>query len=129
MSESQAQEVEPELGDVTPQSEPPNHAPMPAANLPDADEIRRESVARKLGLAATICGVGVAMGLVAYWPNKTWSAAWGNFFGALIVALGGLIGCLHAARLVPERILSWSWSLVVVGGFVIAGASLKAALT
>lgn len=87
-----------------------------------------ESTGEKVLIAVLIAIIGLAMGGVALIPNAQWPPAWGNFFGAFIVAVGGLLGCLHAANLGPERFVSWSWSCIVVGGFVIAGASLQTAL-
>ncbi|WP_214945289.1 hypothetical protein [Arthrobacter sp. ISL-85] len=88
----------------------------------------KETVKKKILLAGGITLIGLAMGLVALAPNDVWTPAWGNFFGALIVALGGLFGCLHASKLATERVVPLSWSCIVVGGFVIAGASLQMAL-
>lgn len=70
----------------------------------------------------------LASGALATVPNERWSAAWGNFFGALLVAMGGAIGCLLATKTLPEKASAWSWALVVVGGFAIAGASLQMVL-
>jgi hypothetical protein len=77
-------------------------------------------------LVVTITGLGT--GLLAALPQERWSAAWGNSFGAAIVAVGGLIGCLREAKAIPESAVTWSWACVVVVGFVIAGASLQMAL-
>jgi hypothetical protein len=57
-----------------------------------------------------------------------YSAAWPNFVGALLVAAGGILGTLSTYGVRPERTRPDSWTLVVAGGALIAGASLRAAL-
>lgn len=83
---------------------------------------------KKVEIILVVTLTGLACGFLATLPQDRWSAAWGNFFGAAIVAVGGLFGCLREARVLPEHAVSWSWACVVVGGFVIAGASLQMAL-
>lgn len=87
-------------------------------------EIKR----KKIDIILVVTLTGLATGLLATLPQERWSAAWGNFFGAAIVAVGGLFGCLREAKVLPEHSVSWSWACVVIGGFVIAGASLQMAL-
>lgn len=71
---------------------------------------------------------GLAVFTVAVLPNETWSPAWGNFFGAAAVAIGGLLATLHAYDVGKRETGAASWAFIVVGGFAIAGASLQSAL-
>lgn len=71
---------------------------------------------------------GFFMFFVAALPNEQWSPAWGNFFGAAFVAVGGLLASLHTYKLVLDWAVPISWALIVMGGFAIAGASLQMAL-
>lgn len=73
-------------------------------------------------------GVGLGTGALAAVPQETWSASWGNFLGAALVAVGGILGCLHHAKATSDLVATVSWACIVVGGCVIAGASLQAAL-
>ncbi|MEJ1193052.1 hypothetical protein [Pseudarthrobacter sp. CCNWLW207] len=72
--------------------------------------------------------VGLVVFASALMPNETWSPAWGNFFGAAFVAIGGLLATLNSLRVSEKETAAWSWSFIVVGGFAIAGASLQMAL-
>lgn len=83
---------------------------------------------KKLEVILVVGRIGLLTGVIAALPNYTWSASWGNFFGAAIVAVGGLLGCLNHANAVSDRMVTVSWACIVVGGCVIAGASLQAAL-
>lgn len=89
-----------------------------------AKNLKRGNVA----IFVSTTAVAVFTSFVAATPNGTWPAAWANFFGAAFVALGGLIGGLHAASVVSTRWVPWSWACIVVGGFVIAGACLQMAM-
>lgn len=57
-----------------------------------------------------------------------YSAAWPNFAGALLVAVGGILGALSTYGVREEKTRHNSWVFVVAGGALIAGASLRAAL-
>lgn len=83
---------------------------------------------KKAKVTAVVTFWGFAAGTAAAVPQGTWSASWGNFFGAAIVAVGGVLGCLHHAKVASDRWVTLSWACIVIGGFVIAGASLQAAL-
>lgn len=82
--------------------------------------------ALKLVLQVVLPGVFVF--LIAALPNDDWSAAWGNFYGAAFVAVGGLLASLHAYKLLPDWLVPLSWAFIVMGGCAIAGASLQMAL-
>ena len=84
---------------------------------------------KKTEIVLVISIVGLGTGLLAAVPQERWSAAWGNFFGAALVAIGGILGCLDHAKAVPGWVVTLSWACIAVGGSVIAGASLQAALT
>jgi hypothetical protein len=71
---------------------------------------------------------GLVVFAIAVMPNNTWSPEWGNFFGATLVAIGGLLATLHAQEVAENETGSASWAFLVVGGFAIAGASLQVAL-
>lgn len=71
---------------------------------------------------------GLAVFAVALTPSESWSPAWGNFFGAAAVAIGGLLATLNSYDLGKKETGAASWAFIVVGGFAIAGASSQAAL-
>lgn len=83
---------------------------------------------KRIEMVVVVTLASLGSGLLATLPNERWSAAWGNFFGAFMVAVGGLLGCLNSSKALPETALPWSWACIVVGGFAIAGASLQMAL-
>ncbi|MBD1541004.1 hypothetical protein G9E11_01785 [Arthrobacter sp. IA7] len=86
----------------------------------------KKSSALEKTLVLTLTGVAVFA--IAVTPNGHWPAAWGNFFGAMAVAIGGLLAALDAYDVVSHETRPASWAFIVVGGFAIAGASLQMAL-
>lgn len=90
--------------------------------------MREKTLRKKIEIVLVISIVGLGSGILAALPQERWSAAWGNFFGAAIVAIGGILGCLDHAKAAPNWVVTLSWSCIAVGGCVIAGASLQAAL-
>lgn len=56
---------------------------------------------KKVRVIATGSVVGHICGGVAVLPQETWSAFWGNFFGAMLVAQGGLLAACIMPRLCP----------------------------
>lgn len=68
-------------------------------------------------------------GILSALPNPTWTYEWVNFWGALFVALGGLLAILHYLRVATASTIRISLVFVTVGGFMILGAALRAAMS
>lgn len=70
----------------------------------------------------------VAGFLLSAFPNKYTSAEWVNFMGALAVAIGGVFGCLSTYDILVKETRPATWAFVVLGGAIIAGASVRMAV-
>lgn len=57
-----------------------------------------------------------------------WGALWINAIGALLVAVGGVAGCLRHYEIANKDTGAVTWSCVMLGGAVITGASTFMAL-
>jgi peptidoglycan/LPS O-acetylase OafA/YrhL len=81
-----------------------------------------------LSNALFVGGLGLVAFLLALFPTGDVPAPLGNAYGAISVALGGICGALSAYN----HWLPWTrpltWTLVVIGGAIIAGASLQMAI-
>lgn len=82
---------------------------------------------RRLDKVGLMLGAFVMFFFTA-WLHAQWSPAWGNFAGAVFVAMGGLLASAHAYKLTTDWAVPISWFFIVIGSFGIAGASLQMAL-
>lgn len=87
------------------------------------DAVSSKVIARRLTLAFT--GAGLFIFFWTLFPNGHWPAASGNFIGAMLVAVGGLLATLNAREIGSKRLAACSHVCIVVGGFAIAGAALQ----
>jgi len=69
--------------------------------------------------------IGIAGFLFA---ANTWEAVWWNFIGATMLGAGGVFGTMSTYGVVQHETRPASWTMILIGGAVVAGAALPGAL-